>query len=121
MPQRAPLQFQALVCLILGLSCNAASGEVTRVEITRRAVVGTSGYEKLIGTAHFAVDPRLPSNAVIADIDKAPVNGAGMVEFSADFYALRPVDAATSNGVALMDVLNRGRKTVITPGRCTAR
>ena len=114
MPQRAPLQFQALVCLILGLSCNAASGEVTRVEITRRAVVGTSGYEKLIGTAHFAVDPRLPSNAVIADIDKAPVNGAGMVEFSADFYALRPVDAATSNGVALMDVLNRGRKTVIT-------
>jgi len=51
---------------------------------------------------------------VIADLEKVPVNAAGKVEFSADVYILRPLDGAKSNGVALVDVLNRGRKTVLT-------
>ena len=62
---------------------------------------------------HFAVDPKDPRNQVIADLDKAPRNAAGRVEFSADLYILRPVDAAKSNGVALVDVLNRGNKIVL--------
>jgi hypothetical protein len=71
------------------------------------------GYEKIVGIAHFAVNPRAPGNAVIADVDKAPMNLDGKVEFSSDVYILRPLDAATSNGVALVDVLNRGRKIVL--------
>ncbi len=107
-----------LSMLIAGIACLCAPGiaraEVTRVDLKTRADIGASGYEKLVGTAHFAVDPKDPRNQVIADLDKAPTNAAGRVEFSADFYVLRAKDAAKSNGIALVDVLNRGRKTVVT-------
>ena len=51
---------------------------------------------------------------MIADIDKAPVNAAGKVEFSGDICILRPLNDAAANGVALVDVVNRGRKTIVT-------
>lgn len=99
---------------ILAIAAGAApaGAEVTRVVVTTRAAVGDTGYEKIIGTVYFAVDPKDPRNAVIADIDKAPVNAAGKVEFSSDLYIMRPLDAARSNGVAFVDVVNRGRKTI---------
>ena len=103
----------SLACLTL-LSAAAARADVTKFEVTNRAPVGSSGYEKIVGIAHFAVNPRAAGNAVIADIDRAPVNNDGKVEFSADVYILRPLDGARSNGVALVDVLNRGRKMVLT-------
>src|SRR5713226_8899665 len=90
-----------------------AGAEVTRVEVTTRADVGASGYEKIVGTAHFAVAPKDPRNRVIADIEKAPVNAAGRIEFSADLYILQPKDATRSNNIALVEVLNRGRKLVL--------
>ena len=65
-----------------------AGAEVTRVEIARRADLGMSGYEKIVGTIHFAVDPKDPHNRLVADLDKAPVNAAGRVEFSSDLYIL---------------------------------
>jgi len=91
-----------------------AYGEVTRVDVTSRQALGSSGYEKIVATAHFAVNPKDPHNRVIADIDKAPVNASGLVEFSGDVVILRPLDASKSNGVALIDVVNRGRKTILT-------
>ena len=95
-------------------SASIAGAEVTRVDVTSRKAVGSSGYEKIVGVVHFAVDPKNPRNRVIADIDKAPVNAAGRVEFSGDLCILRPLDAARANGLALVDVVNRGRKTVLT-------
>ena len=38
------------------------NGEVTRVDIAQRSDVGTSGYEKIVGTIHFAIDPGHPRN-----------------------------------------------------------
>ena len=73
--------FAALACI-----ASHASAEVTRVDITGQAAIGTSGYEKVSGTAHFAIDPKDPRNRVIVDLDKAAVNAQGKVEFSADFY-----------------------------------
>src|SRR5438105_3342663 len=70
-----------------------ARAEVTRVDIARRADIGMSGYEKIAGTIHFAVDPGNPHNAIIVDLDKAPRNADGRVEFSADLYIMRPKDA----------------------------
>jgi len=93
---------------------SVAYGEVTRIDVTSRKPVGTSGYEKIVGVAHFAVNPKDPHNKVIADIDKAPVNANGLVEFSGDVVILRPLDASKANGVALVDVVNRGRKTIMT-------
>ena len=69
------------VLSILGPASQAAA-EVTRVDVKTRAEIGGSGFEKIVGIAHFEVDPKDPRNRVIADIDKAPVNAAGRVEFS---------------------------------------
>lgn len=97
----------------LALLASAARAEVTRVEVKTRAAVGQSGYEKVAGTVHFALDPTDPRNRVVADLDKAATAARGRVEFSSDFYLLRPLDAARSNGVALLEVANRGRKGLI--------
>jgi hypothetical protein len=99
------------LCVLVPL-CGLCAGEVTRVDIKTRADVGMSGYEKIVGTIHFAVDPKHPRNRVVVDLDKAPVNEKGLVEFSSDVYILRP-KATAGNGVALIDILNRGNKVVL--------
>ena len=92
----------------LGLIAHAA---VTRVDITDRAEMpGFPGYQRLTGKIHFAVDPKLPANRIIADIDLAPRNDQGLVEFTADLYLLKPVDPAKANGTLLLEISNRGGK-----------
>ncbi len=108
------LAFRCRVVLAFFLTAVFALAEVTRVEITSRTDVGTSGYEKILGKLHFAVDPKHERNRVIADIELAPVNVTGRVEFSADLYILRPKDPARSNGAAIVEVSNRGGKGVLT-------
>ena len=53
----------------------------------------TGAYEQLDGTVYFAIDPVDPANSLITDLELAPRNAAGLVEFSADFRMLKPVDA----------------------------
>src|SRR6185503_21100944 len=89
-----------------------ARADVTRVAIATRADVGGAGYEKIIGTIYFAVDPKDPHNRLVVDLEKAPVNAAGRVEFSSDLYILRP-KPPRGNGAALVDILNRGNKVVL--------
>ena len=67
-------------------------------------------YERVIGVAHGEVDPKAPGNQGIALIDKTRLNGRGMVEYTADFYILRPKDPAKGNHRILYEVNNRGRK-----------
>ena len=97
-----------------------AAAEVVRIDVETRNVVaagksyGLAGvYERLAGRIYYAVDPSNPANRVIADIDYAPTNAAGRVEFSADFYLLKPVDADAGNGTVFVDVMNRGRKRAL--------
>jgi hypothetical protein len=85
--------------------CQAA---VTRVEVADRVDLPVNGYERIAGKVYFAVDPKLPANRSIVDIDLAPRNAAGLVEFSADLLVLRPKDAAKSNGTAFLEIANRG-------------
>ena len=54
------------------------------------------------------VDPRDPLNAVIVDIDSAPKNARGMVEFSTPFVIAKPVDMARSNHKIFYGINNRG-------------
>lgn len=86
---------------------------VTRVEITQRADLPMAGFERIEGKLHFALDPKLPANKIIVDLALAPKNAQGLVEFSADFQVFRAKDAAKSNGTAVIDILNRGRPTVM--------
>ncbi|HEV8413875.1 MAG TPA: alpha/beta hydrolase domain-containing protein [Bryobacteraceae bacterium] len=81
---------------------------VTRVEVADRVDLPVNGYERIAGKVYFAVDPKLPANRSIVDIDLAPRNAAGLVEFSADLLVLRPKDAAKSNGTAFLEIANRG-------------
>jgi hypothetical protein len=94
--------------------------EVTRVEISSREdVLGgkafgeTGAYEKLVGKIYFAVAPENAHNRIIADIDKAPRNSLGKVEFSSDLFILKPKDPAHGNGVLLFDIVNRGNKQLL--------
>jgi hypothetical protein len=56
------------------------------------------------------VDPSDPLNAVITDIDLAPRNARGNVEYEMDIYFLKPVDLHKGNHRVFMDVNNRGSK-----------
>src|SRR6185369_1440049 len=64
-------------------------------------------------TIYFAVDPKNTSNRIITDIDKAPKNAGGKVEFSSDFFMLKPKDASRGNGTVLYEVSNRGGRTMV--------
>jgi hypothetical protein len=93
---------------------------VRGVDVQAREVVlggqsfGAAGaYEKIAGTIHFAADPAHPLNRKVTDIGLAPKNAAGRVEFSGDFYLLKPIDMSKGNGRLLLDVANRGRKVAL--------
>jgi hypothetical protein len=91
-------------------------GRVTRFVVADRAMVangadwGDAGpYERLKGTAFMEVDPRDPLNAVIFNLDKAPRNARGMVEFSSSFLIFKPVDMRRGNQKLWFGVNNRGQ------------
>ena len=67
-------------------------------------------YERVIGVARGEVDPDDPANKGIANLDKAPRNARGKVEYSTDVFLLRPKDPARGKGRILYEVNNRGRK-----------
>jgi hypothetical protein len=110
----------AILGLFLLLVPASSRAEVTRVEIERReAVLGgksfgnVGSYEKLVGKVYFAVDPDNPHNKIIVDLDKAPRNAQGKVEFSSDFYIIKPKDPSRGNGVVFFDIVNRGNKQLL--------
>jgi hypothetical protein len=97
-----------------------AQARVVRVEITSRGDVqegkpfGSAGaYEKIVGRVYFAVDPANPHNQQIVDLDKAPRNAQGEVEFSADLYLFKPKDMAKGNQAVLFEVSNRGGRGIL--------
>ena len=109
-----------IVGLFLLLAPASSPAEVTRVDIQRREDVlggksfGKVGpYEKLVGTVYFAVDPDNPHNKIIVDLDKAPKNAQGKVEFSSDLYIIKPKDPSRGNGVVFFDIVNRGNKQLL--------
>jgi hypothetical protein len=106
--------------LIVGVVASTASAEVVRVEVaSRRDLAGgrpyglAGPYEKIAGTIFFAVDPANPANRIIADIDKGPRNAAGRVEFSANFFVIKPKEVSRGNGTVLYEVSNRGGKGML--------
>jgi Alpha/beta hydrolase domain len=97
----------SIAALATSLILLPAQARVTRVEI-ERSKPAANGYEILHGTFHGEVDPKDSKNAVIVDLEHAPRNATGMVEYSASFQIARPIDPTDANGVLLYDVPNRG-------------
>src|ERR1700730_9490973 len=106
--------FMGATALILGVSQFTAA-RVTRFIVEERVVVangrdwGRVGpYERLKGRAYMEVDPRDPLNATIFNLDKAPRNTHGLVEFSSPFLILKPVDMTRGNRKIWFGLNNRG-------------
>ncbi len=106
-----------LLAITAAVACIHGRAAVTHIEISAQQPVAggipfgnTGPYECVGGKVHFAVDPRLGPNRIVTDIDLAPPSSAGRVEFSADFYILRPADPSKGNGTALVEISNRGGK-----------
>jgi hypothetical protein len=69
-------------------------------------------YERVRGVVTGTLDPAAPENQGIVDLDKAERNAAGLVEYDADFFMLRPV-RPRPGGILVYDVNNRGNKRLL--------
>ena len=109
------------IALVAGVLV-ASLADARIVEITVQSVkpfadgasFGNAGkYERVTGTAKGELDPADARNKGIKNIDRAPKNARGLVEYEVDFDLLRPSDPAKGNRKILFDVTNRGRKFVL--------
>ena len=85
--------------------------EVESPTFEGRTFAEVGQYEKIFARAYGQVDPSDPLNAVITDIDLAPRNSNGMVEYSTDVHIIKPVDMSRGNQGIFYNVNNRGNKT----------
>ena len=108
------------------LGCvGTAEARITKIDITTTesptfggfSWPGVGQYEKLAGKAYGEVDPLDPKNALIVDIELAPRNSRGMVEYAFDFYILKPIDLRRGAHKVMYEPPNRGGKTWSTFGR----
>ncbi len=102
------------------LPAGPALARVVRVEVRSRSdllggkAFGLAGpYEKVSGVMFFAVGKSDPRDREIVDLALAPANAKGEVEFSADFFVIRPKDPARGSGTLLLEVPNRGGKGIL--------
>ena len=93
---------------------------ITRVVIKRREPFAdgyefpiTGAYEKLVGKIYGEVDPKNRLNRVIVNLERAPRNKRGNVEYWSDCCILKPVDMARGNGKIFFDAPNRGGKRIV--------
>ncbi len=102
---------------VLGSSISAEA-RVTKIVIDLKQSPVSEGksfgnagqYEMLSGKAFGELDPKDPHNSIITDIQFAPRNARGMVEYVATFMMLKPVDLTKTNGVLIYAVPNRGNR-----------
>jgi hypothetical protein len=106
--------------ILLVLAATAAEAQRVHLRVERREAVlggrpfGAAGaYEKLVGKVEFTLDPKLAANDIVVDLPLAPRNANGEVEYSADFYLLKPLDPKKGNGGLFYEVGNRGTKGML--------
>ncbi len=102
------------------LAAAPAQARVTGIEIVTREPAfggqtfgGAGAYERLVGRATGELDPADPANAIIQDINLAPRNARGMVEYTTNIEILKPADMARGNRILLFEVDNRGNKLAL--------
>jgi hypothetical protein len=107
------------VCLALA-AAQVAEARVLQVVVTSREEVlsgqlfdAAGAYERLQGRVRFSVAVHDTHNAAIVDLSRASNLQDGEVEFSADFIAFRPHDAARGNGSMLLEIPNRGKSAIL--------
>ena len=106
---QVPLLRATLAAVAILVVAVPGQAQITRLVVEDTETLGPDGYEKLTGHAYGEVDPKLPLNAIITDLELAPRNARGMVEYVATFTIIKPADMANASGVLLYFVPNRGR------------
>jgi len=116
--QRSSRLQLARAALVAGALACAAGGEarITQLQVVRLesptfggTTFGSVGaYEKITARAFGELDPALPGNALITDIQYAPRNARGMVEYQVDVVIVKPIDPSKGSGRIFYDVVNRG-------------
>src|ERR1700704_2263213 len=118
------LATSAFAALAVALSIAPdAQAKVTRIVIEKKTspafngtAFGAAGqYETLVGKAYGELDPKDPHNTIITDIQLAPKNARGMVEYTATFQVVKPVDMTKASHLMWHDVPNRGGRLTIVP------
>ncbi len=106
---RAALAGLSAMMTVLALP-SASLARVVRIVIDKtEAGTGTLGdIQTITGRAFGELDPKAPGNAIITDIDHAPLNANGMVEYVTKFTLTKPADLAQASGVLWYDLVNRG-------------
>jgi hypothetical protein len=91
-----------------------------RLDIERREPFAGGGsfgntgpYERLFGQAHFAIDPDEKGLPSIVDLDLAPRNAQGLVEFAATLDIIKPVEPGRGNRRILYEFSNRGNRGLL--------
>ena len=116
--RRVAAVFAAAGALLVGGT--ASEARVTRITISKTTSPQFNGqtfgnvgtYEELRGTFSGEIDPNDRRNAVITDINLAPRNMRGKVEYTATFTLLKPVDMGLASGVLVYGVSNRGGRAL---------
>src|SRR4249920_290788 len=69
--------------------------------------------KRITGRAFGELDPKDSHNAIIQDIELAPKNANGRVEYQATFQLILPSDPANLSGLMWQDVPSRGGRVNI--------
>lgn len=86
----------------------------TRVPFAGGIAFGNVGpYEKLVGRVEFTVNPDSPAFSSIVDMEHAHRNADGLVQYSTDFFMLKPLNIDQGNRRLVYDVNNRGTKLLV--------
>ena len=94
---------------------------VTRIVIDTKvspafggATFGSVGqYETIAGRVFGELDPHDRRHRIINDIDLAPKNTHGKVEYMATFFLVKPINMLNASGLLWQDVPNRGGRITI--------
>lgn len=70
----------------------------------------TGPYRMITAHARGTLDPDAEALRAIVNLDKAPRNARGLIEYDTTLCILRPEDPARGNGRMLYEANNRGRK-----------
>lgn len=108
-----------VVFCLLVLPAPAVQAQVVGLEIVSREVAangasaGRAGpYEVIRGRIHGEVDPADARNTIIQDLQFAPRNARGRVEYVATFALAKPLDLKKASGMLVYSVVNRGNGDV---------
>jgi hypothetical protein len=104
----------AFVCSAVVTDARVTRIEIAKVERVDSSSPGVQGalqtppYERISGKFYGELDPADPKNALITDIQLAPRNARGKVEYVGTFSLMKPTDLSKASGVLIYSVVNRG-------------